>query len=182
MKMLVTALSIAALTAGSAVAADRVQRFDARLEGFNLAGLPVATSATGNARVEVIDAGSALSFRVNVAGLRNLLMAHIHIAPQPVNVTDPAGPVAFWFVGGPPPQGTLAEMVNGRLAEGFIITNNDLVSWNPADPMSGTIDGLIAAIEEGRASVIVHTSDGNTATTALVGGDAPSGELRGTLR
>ena len=182
MKKTLLTIGLGLLLAGPALAADRVQRYDARLEGFNLAGLPVATGANGNARVEVIDSGSALSFRVNVSGIRNLFMAHIHIAPQPVNVTDPAGPVAFWFVGGPPPQGTLAEMVNGRLAEGFIITNSDLVSWNAADPLSGTIEGLIRAIDEGRASVIVHTSDGDASTTALVAGDAPSGELRGTLR
>lgn len=182
MKKLVAAFSVAALTAGSALAADRVQRFDTHLEGFNLNGLPVATSATGEARVEVIDGGSALNFRVNVAGIRNLFMAHIHIAPQPVTVRDPSGPVAFWFVGGPPPQGTLSEMVNGRLAEGFIITNSELVSWNTNDPLDRTIEGVISALREGRASVIVHTSDGNPDTTALVGGDAPSGELRGTLR
>jgi hypothetical protein len=50
------------------------------------------------------------------------------------------------------------------------------------DPLSGTIEGLVMAIEEGRASVIVHTNDLNPATTALVGGDSPGGELRGTLR
>jgi len=183
--------SIIALTLGMALGsfafADSGIKFDTHLEGFTLAGEPVATNATGEAKVEVIDGGTALKFRVNVAGIDNLLMAHIHVAPigspTPVALTDPAGPVAFWFVGGPPPQGRLTETVNGRLAEGFIITNGDLANWNdPADALSGTIEGLVNAIMEGRASVIVHTSDGNPATTLPVAGDSPAGELRGTLR
>ncbi|MCB1955647.1 MAG: CHRD domain-containing protein [Rhodocyclaceae bacterium] len=185
-KKTIAALALGLALAGSAMA-DSGLKFKARLEGFTLAGVPVATNATGDAKVDVIDGGSALQFRVNVAGIDNLLMAHIHVAPigsaTPVKVTEPAGPVAFWFVGGPPPGGTLGETVNGRLAEGFIITNADLVTWpDPNDAMAGTIEGLINAIMEGRASVIVHTSDGDASTTVPVAGDSPAGELRGTLR
>lgn len=177
------ALIALALTLGIAAPAyaDRGGDFDTRLQPFNLNGLPVDSNATGTAKVEVIDGGTAIKFRVNVAGIRNLTMAHIHIAPQPVEVTDPAGPVAFWFVGGPPSGANLSETINGRLAEGFIVTNGDVVNWSATDPLSGTVEGLIKAIEEGRASVIVHTNDLNPATTALVAGDSPGGELRGTL-
>lgn len=52
--------------------------------------------------VEVIDGGTALALKIKVAGIDNLLMAHIHVAPAPVEVTDAAGPIAYWFVGGPP--------------------------------------------------------------------------------
>ncbi len=183
MKKTLLALALGLTLAGSAFSAPQDDKFETRLQGFTLAGVPVATNATGEAKVEVIDNGSALAFRVNVAGIRNLLMAHIHVAPAPVQVTDPAGPVAFWFVGGPPPGGTLSETVNGRLAEGFIITNGDLANWtDPKDGSPGTIDVLVSAIREGRASVIVHTSDGDPATTLPVAGDSPAGELRGTLR
>jgi CHRD domain len=181
MKKTLLAFVIGVAAMGGAYA-QRSMQFDAHLQGFNLAGLPVATNATGEARVEVIDGGTALRFRVNVAGITNLWMAHIHIAPVPVQVTDPSGPVAFWFVGGPPQGTTVRETINGRLAEGFIITNADLVSWSATDPLNGTIEGLVKAIQEGRASVIVHTNDLNPATTALVAGDSPGGELRGTLR
>lgn len=177
--------SLAALALGLTLATGALAqdtRFHARLEGFNLNGQPVATNATGTANVEIIDGGTAVKFRVNVAGIRNLWMAHIHIAPRPVEVTDPAGPVAFWFVGGPPPGTNVSETINGRLAEGYIITNADVVSWDATDPQDRTVQGLIAAIGEGRASVIVHTNDLNAATTALVGGDSPGGELRGTLK
>ncbi|MCB1887897.1 MAG: CHRD domain-containing protein [Rhodocyclaceae bacterium] len=180
------ALALGLALAGSAVA-DSGLKFRAHLEGFTAGGAPVDTKAAGEARVEIIDGGSALQFRVNVAGIDNLLMAHIHVAPigsaTPVRVTEPAGPVAFWFVGGPPPGGTLGETVNGRLAEGYIITNGDLVAWpDPNDPMTGTIEGLVNAIMEGRASVIVHTSDGDATTAIPMAGDSPAGELRGTLR
>lgn len=159
-------------------------RFKAHLEGFNAGGVPIATNATGQAKVEVIDDGTALAFRIKVAGIDNLLMAHIHVAPEPVEITDPAGPVAYWFVGGPPPGANLTETVNGRLAEGFIITDGEVADWdiNGGTPDSGTVAGLIRAIEEGRASVVVHTDDLDPNTPTGVAGDSRAGELRGTLR
>lgn len=158
-------------------------RFEAHLEGFNAAGAPVATNATGRATVEVIDDGTALAFRINVAGIDNLLMAHIHVAPTPVEITDPAGPIAYWFVGGPPPGDNLTETVNGRLGEGFIITDGQVTGWDVAGtPDSGTVAGLIRAIAEGRASVVVHTDDLDPDTPTGVAGDSRAGELRGTLR
>ena len=92
-----TALPLILGLAVSATAfAAKPQKFDAHLEGFNAGGVPVVTNAQGRAKVEVIDGGTALEFKVNVAGIDNLLRAHIHIAPMPVAITDPAGPVAFW--------------------------------------------------------------------------------------
>ena len=162
-------------------AADDTMKFDAKLSGFNAAGAPIPTTAQGRATAEVIDGGSALSFRVKVAGINNLLMAHIHIAADPVELTDPAGPVAFWFTGGPPPGTNLTETVNGTLAEGYIITNGQLSSWDATDPADGTVEGLINAISEGRASVVVHTDDLNPDTPTGFPGDSRAGELRGTL-
>ena len=182
MKRLIYTL-VLGLAVASTAYADRPMRFKAQLEGFNAGGNPIPTNATGNAKVEVIDDGTALDFRVNVAGIENLLMAHIHIAPEPVEITDPAGPIAFWFTGGPPPGTTLTERVNGRLAEGFIITNGQLQSWSDPDPdLDGTVAGLINAIQAGRASVVVHTDDLDPDTPTGVQGDSRAGELRGTLR
>lgn len=169
------------ITVAATAYADPPIRFDADLEGFNAGGVPVDTPAHGKARVEVIDGGTALRFRVDVKKIFNLLMAHIHVAPVPVEVTDPAGPVAYWFTGGPPPGTVVTERVNGRLAEGYIITNGDLQTWDPNDPTAGTVAGLITAIEEGRASVIVHTDDLDPNTLTGVQGDSRAGELRGTL-
>jgi hypothetical protein len=94
MRILLFILALGSLAAGNALA-DKPMRFDAKLFGFNAGGAPVATNALGGASVEVIDDGTAIKFKVNVAGIDNLLMAHIHISPVPVQLTDPAGPVAF---------------------------------------------------------------------------------------
>lgn len=180
MKHSLLTLALGLAVAGTTWADDLV--FRAHLEGFNAAGAPIATRAQGHAKVEVIDEGTALNFKVKVAGIENLLMAHIHIAPGPVELTDPAGPVAFWFTGGPPPGTTVSERVNGTLAEGYIVTNGDLVVWDASDTTAGTIEGLITAIEEGRASVVVHTDDLDPDTPTGVAGDSRAGELRGTLQ
>lgn len=177
--LVVLALGMAVATSAHAQGS---QKFRAHLEGFNLAGIPVDTNATGQASVEVIDDGTALAFQVNVAGIDNLLMAHIHVAPEPVTITDPTGPIAFWFTGGPPPDATITETVNGNLAAGFVITDGQVEVWDAADPTAGTVAGLIAAIEEGRATVVVHTDDLDPDTPTGVAGDSRAGELRGTLR
>lgn len=180
MRNTLLAIVLGLLAIGNA-SAGKPMKFDAKLFGFNAGGAPIHTNAQGRAKVEVIDDGTALSFRVKVAGIDNLLMAHIHIAPAPVDLTDPAGPVAFWFTGGPPPGTTLTETLNGTLAEGYIITNGQLNMWS-TDPDAGTIAGLIRAIEEGRASVVVHTDDLDPDTPTGVAGDSRAGELRGTLQ
>lgn len=181
MRILLFILALGSLVAGNAMA-DKPMRFDAKLSGFNAGGAAIATSAQGHASVEVIDDGTAIKFKVKVAGIDNLLMAHIHIAPEPVQLTGPAGPVAFWFTGGPPPGTTNTETVNGTLAEGYIVTNGDLAVWDASDPTAGTIGGLIAALSEGRASVVVHTDDLDPGTPTGVAGDSRAGELRGTLQ
>ena len=174
------ALVLGLALAGAAQAAEP-ERFRAHLAGFNAGGAPIATNATGEARVEIIDGGSAVEFQVNVAGIENLLMAHIHISSTPVQITDPAGPIAYWFLGGPPPGDVVRERVDGRLAVGFVVTDGDLVNWNPASPDSGTVQGLIDAIRERRASVVVHTDDLNPDNGTGTAGDSRAGELRGTL-
>lgn len=180
-KLTVVLSLVAGLALAGIAQADRPLRFKADLVGFSAGGVPVATDAQGKARVEVIDDGTALEFSVKVSKIRNLLMAHIHIAPEPVELTDPAGPLAYWFVGGPPPGDVVRERVNGRLAEGFIITDGDVLVWDASDPAAGTVAGLIQALEEGRASVVVHTDDLDEDTPTGVAGDSRAGELRGTL-
>lgn len=180
MRKLLLTLALGVLVAAGANA-QQAPRFKAHLDGFNAGGAPIPTNATGNATFEVIDDGTALNFRVNVAGIDNLLMAHIHIAPEPVDLNGPAGPIAFWFTGGPPPGTTVTERVNGRLAEGYVITDGQLEVWDANDPTAGTVAGLIAAMEEGRASVVVHTDDLDPTTPTGVAGDSRAGELRGTI-
>jgi hypothetical protein len=139
-------------------------RFDAQLSGFNAGGAVVDTNAAGIAKVQIVDDNTAIYYQINVSGLDGAFMAHIHVAPEPVQLNEPAGPPVFWFFGGPPPVAAdnISEPINGSLARGYIVTASDL--------SSGTIADLISAIREGRASIIVHTIE------------SPAGELRGTLQ
>jgi hypothetical protein len=159
-----TFVSLALVLFSVSVFAGPPARFDAQLSGFNAGGAVVETNAAGVAKVEVVDDGTAIYYQINVAGLDGAFMAHIHVAPVPVQVTDPAGPPVFWFFGGPAPdiEDNISEAINGSLARGYIVTDSDLTS--------GTVTDLIAAIQEGRASIIVHTVD------------SPAGELRGVLQ
>jgi len=149
--------------AAVAVAAKPV-RFDAHLVNFNAGGAPTMSNAAGQAKVEIVDDGTAIYYQVEGAGLTNAFMAHIHVSPVPVQATDPAGPIVFWFFGGPPPSGgnAIQERINGSLARGYINADSDL--------NSGTLADLIAAISEGRATIVAHTTQN------------PAGEIRGTLR
>lgn len=158
--------------------AAKPMRFQAQLSGFNAAGVPIDTAATGHAMVEIIDGGTAMEFKVTVSGIDNLLMAHIHVSPTPVMLTDPAGPIAFWFTGGPPPGSVVNETVNGRMAQGYVITDGQVIANSVID---GTVADLIAAIADGRASVVVHTDDLDPNTPTGRAGDSRAGELRGTL-
>jgi len=171
-------LAAAGVCIAATAFADKPMRFDTHLEGYNAGGVPVPTSATGQARVEIINNGTAVYFQVEVAGIFNVFMAHIHVngaSAAPIQLTDPAGPPVFWFTGGPPTGGTLTETINGSFARGFIITDADLVSPN-------TVAGLVDAIKAGRASVIIHTRDTTGTIPAGTQGNSFPGELRGTLQ
>lgn len=158
-----TVLFVACLVIAASALAAPPMRFDTHLTGWNAGGNPVDTNATGQAKVEIVDDGEAIYFQVEVAGVVGAVMAHIHVNDEPVEVNEPAGPPAYWFFGGPPPNNPVDERINGSLARGYITSDGDL---------SGgvTVAELVAAIKEGRASVIVHTQRNF------------SGELRGTLR
>jgi hypothetical protein len=182
MSRIASAFVLIVLMAANAYAVDPPNRFFARLQPFDASGRPVDSNAVGRARVDVLNDGTALKFSVSVAGIENMVMAHIHVSPTPVAVTEDAGPVAVWFNGGPPPANSLKRVINGGLAAGYIISNGDLVSWDPVgDPLSGTIAGLVKAMREGRATVAVHTDDQDPNTPTGRQGDSRAGEIRGTL-
>lgn len=120
---------------------------------------PVETLATGQAIFRLSKDGSELYYKLIVANLDNVTMAHIHLAPA----GDTGGVVVWLYPDGPPPQ-LIEGTTNGILAEG-VITGEDLV---------GSLEGqdLAALLEEmndGNAYVNIHTSQ--------VG----SGEIRGQI-
>jgi len=135
-------------------------QFRAQLDGAQeVADPPVVTRARGQATFHLSKDGSALHFRLIVANLENLRMAHIHLAPAGVN-----GPVTAWLYPEAPPMQVIPGRFSGVLAEGTLTAAN-LVGPLAGQPLSALIDEIRA----GNAYVNVHT-------------DAyPAGEIRGQI-
>ncbi|AHM59648.1 CHRD domain-containing protein [Flammeovirgaceae bacterium 311] len=84
--------------------------------------VPVAeTKATGQAIFQLSKDGTELSYKLIVANIENLRMAHIHVAPVGSN-----GVVVVWlYPDGPPPM-PIPGRFSGILAQGTI-TADDLI-------------------------------------------------------
>lgn len=89
-----------------------------------------------------------LTYRLNVANIENVTMAHIHLGQR-----GQTGDVVVWlYPEGPPPQ-EIAGFFNGTLATGTI-TDDSLVG-----PLAGaTVEDLLDHIRAGNAYVNVHTT------------------------
>ncbi|MDX1638190.1 MAG: CHRD domain-containing protein [Balneolaceae bacterium] len=122
---------------------------------------PVDTKAQGEAIFKLSKDGSYISYKLIVANIENVFMAHIHLAPEGVN-----GPVGVWLYpgDGPPPQ-LIEGTTNGILAEGVIMVD-DLTG-----PLAGndSLEQLLDAMQNGGAYVNVHTTQN------------PAGEIRGQI-
>jgi hypothetical protein len=122
------------------------------------------TTATGTASFEIV--GDQINYTVNVVGLSNAVVSHIHVAPDGAN-----GPVRMDLcgTGAPLPACTSGTAV---LATG----SNGTTVGNPAI----TFDQLVEEMRAGNTYVNVHTNDGvgqqNTGA-----GDMQSGEIRGQI-
>ena len=125
----------------------------------------VPTTATGTATITV--QGDQLSYTVNVNGIQNAVVSHIHIAPAGQN-----GPVRLNLCGTGAPLPTCTSGT-GVLATG---TNGTTVG-TPAI----TFDSLLSAMRSGGAYVNVHTDNGD-ATLNTGPGDMASGEIRGQIQ
>lgn len=143
--------------AGAALADNR--NFRAHLSGDEEVPA-VDTKAQGQALVKLDEEGE-LHYKLIVANIENVSMAHIHLAPTGQN-----GPVVVWLF---PPDGPPGSLIPGRfdgvLAEGTI-TADDLIGPLVGNPLQI----LIEMIEDGNAYVNVHTTA------------HPSGEIRGQIR
>ncbi|MDH3458028.1 MAG: CHRD domain-containing protein [Gemmatimonadota bacterium] len=117
------------------------------------------SKSRGVAKFQLSLDGTEVSYRLNVANIDNLLMAHIHLAPAGQN-----GPIAVWlYPDGPPPQ-LITGRFSGVLATGTI-TDADLVG--PLADM--TIADLVQQLEAEMGYVNVHTLQ------------HPPGEIRGQI-
>jgi hypothetical protein len=139
----------------------KVLTFSAHLTGDQeVATIPVETKATGQAIFQLSKDGSELSYKLIVANIENVRMAHIHVAPAGSN-----GGVVVWLYPSSPPAVTIPGRTDGILAEGIITAAN----------LRGSLDGqqlsdLIALMVDEKTYVNVHTDQ------------YPPGEIRGQIR
>jgi hypothetical protein len=134
------------------------------------AGVTNDSKARGSSIFQLNADGTELSYRLIVANIENVFMAHIHQGPAGAN-----GPVVVWLypstTPGPGPLG--AGRIDGVIAEGTITAAN-LVGPLTGQPLAALVDLLTG----GNAYVNVHTNDG-VAPTNTGPGDFPGGEIRG---
>jgi hypothetical protein len=157
--MLLILLLVMGVLAASTAFASEKRNFTASLKGREEVPA-VETIAQGQAIFHLSKDGTELSYKLIVANIENVLMAHIHIGPAGVN-----GPVVVWlYPEGPPPQ-LIEGRFDGILAEG-VITEADLVGM-----LAGmTMDDLVAEMLAGNTYVNVHTTQ------------FPGGEIRGQIK
>lgn len=150
----VAALAIVAVVP-AAVAANPQLNFRTHLSS-DAAGTDSAGQGQGIVRFSAD--GESVYFKVNVANIEDVTMAHIHVAATPGG----DGPPVLWLYPDDPPPMLIEGRVQGTLGAGTA-TAADLVG-----PLAGMdLEALRTAILEGRAYINVHTSA------------VPGGEIRG---
>ncbi|MHB1485351.1 MAG: CHRD domain-containing protein [Saccharofermentanales bacterium] len=118
------------------------------------------TRGTGIAMFVLSDEMDEMTFKLIVANIKDVTMAHIHVAATPGGDGAPA----VWLYPDDPPAVLIPGRTQGILNMGTF-TAADFIG-----PLAGmTMQDLLTAIDEGRAYVNVHT-------TAY-----PGGEIRGTI-
>lgn len=159
-RCLLVGLALAVGVALAGAASAQSFHFNTHLKGRNHVPDPVETRAQGQAMFTVSDDGTSIHYRLIVANIDDVLMAHIHLAPADAN-----GGVVAWLYPAAPPPNLIPGRFQGVLAAGSIDAA-DLVG-----ALAGqTIQDLIAEMEAGNTYVNVHTSE------------HPGGEIRGQIR
>jgi hypothetical protein len=162
--VLAAAAALLAVTAACDDDEDNdTETFTAALSGANEVPA-VPTTATGTATLTL--EGTQLAYTINVTGLQNAKVAHIHIAPTGQN-----GPVRLNLCGTGDP---LPACVSGT---GVLATG---INGTTVGAPAITFDSLLSAMRTGGAYVNVHT-DNDDATLNTGPGDMASGEIRGQV-
>ena len=129
------------------------ERFTATLSGASVRPTPIVTTATGTAQFTYVADLKTLFYRIDLAGIDSVTLAHIH---APADTAGNAGVALNLYTGptkGPGFTGTLAQGVGGDLGA----------------PAGMTLDSLLVVLRNGNAYVNVHTRA------------HPAGEIRGQL-
>ncbi len=140
--------------------AEKPMNFTAHLSGDQEVN-PVVTDATGQAVFQLSKDGTSLSYKLIVANIDNVRMAHIHLAPAGQN-----GGVVVWLYPSGPPPALIEGTFNGVLAEGVITDANVIDPPNIDLTFADVVDAMMA----GNAYVNVHTIA------------FPAGEIRGQIK
>ncbi len=138
---------------------QQVLNLRAHLTGDQEAPVPVETNATGQAIFKLSKDGTELHYKLIVANIENVHMAHIHMAPVGVS----GGVVAWLYPDGPPPV-MIPGRFSGVLAEGTL-TTEDLVGALADYTLADLVEKMLA----GETYVNVHTMQ------------YPGGEIRGQI-
>ncbi len=129
------------------------------------------TNAQGEARFKLAEDGQSLHYKLNIANIENVFMAHLHLGPA-----SGTGPIVVWLYPSQPPAQPLPGRTQGTLAEG------DITAANLVGPLAGQpLSALLAAIAAGNVYVNVHTNDFVDPPNSGPG-DFPGGEIRGQLQ
>jgi hypothetical protein len=139
---------------GTAISSTGQQTFTATMTGSEEVP-PKNTQATGSAKFVSSSDGNSMTYRIRVAHINGVTMAHIHSGSIGKN-----GPIVVTLFKSATPTGP----VNGPLSQGTI------TSANLEGPLKGkTISDLVKLINDGKAYANVHTQQN------------PKGEIRGQI-
>ena len=141
-----------------------VLNYRSHLSGSYNIPFVVDTNATGQAVFQMKDDGMGLSYKVIVANVENVTMAHIHRLPASGTGN---GPIIAWLYPSAPPSMLIQGRSDGILAEGVLYDANIRHDYNGDGVLN--LDDLMAAIEAGDTYVNVHTSQ------------VPAGEIHGPI-
>lgn len=144
------------------VAAMNKRTFTAHLNAANEVNEDgVESDAQGQAIFTLNADGTELHYKLIVANIKNITMAHIHCGEAGVN-----GPFIAWLFERVADPGV---SVNGILEEG-VIASEDVVKRTCAGGAVSTFEDLMHKIRTGAAYVNVHTTS------------YPGGEIRGQIK
>lgn len=139
---------------GAATSSTGQQTFTATMTGSEEVP-PKNTQATGSAKFVSSSDGNSMTYRIRVAHINGVTMAHIHSGSIGKN-----GPIVVTLFKSATPTGPM----NGPLSQGTI------TSANLEGPLKGkTISDLVKLINDGKAYANVHTQQN------------PKGEIRGQI-
>jgi hypothetical protein len=165
--------TLLALFGAGVAAAIESFNFNSPMDGAQEAPISRDTPARGNAVYKLNADGTALQYRLIVANIENVFMAHIHRG-----VAGESGPVVVWLYPSTTPNqpGPLgAGRIDGVIARGTI-TAADLTGPLAGQPLST----LVNLLRNGGAYTNVHTNDGDLVMNEGPG-DFPAGEIRGQI-